>query len=523
VYFLPRDILDSPSKYVPTTKLSIAQDVDSVEGARSESYIAPGGLDTNSGTFSSPWGTFDFAIDQLSPGDTLFVRGGNYDLAQTIRLQDGDGGIAGSPVNIWAFPGEKPILDFSSNPASLGSFEGGGILLVGEADWIHFKGLTIQNAKSWGLLSLSSDNIFEQLTLRYNAGTGLALRNYASNNLVLNSDAYKNFDPQGNGENADGFVAATPDLGPGNVFDGNRSWGNSDDGYDFWEAANAVTVRDSWAYENGIDIWEVGSAFAGDGGGFKLGRDSGAHLLTNVLAWGNQNQGINSNANGNGVNISNSTVYNSGRNWQFPETSSQVIAQHVLRNNVSFAGTTSDVFSTSVDDAFNTWNGVTVDASDFLSLDDTIARGSRRADGSLPTSDFLRLVTNSNLVDAGTNVGLPFNGSAPDLGAFESADADFDGNGDVDGTDFLIWQRGLVSKGQTNNELGDANLDTLVNGSDLAVWGSQFGESGSVSAITSTPEPNTLLLLCCWTMAYPLLKRWLSATFSNASYTEQFG
>jgi hypothetical protein len=32
---------------------------------------------------------------------------------------------------------------------------------------------------------------------------------------------------------------------------------------------------------------------------------------------------------------------------------------------------------------------------------------------------YLRLATGSTLIDKGTNVGLPYNGSAPDLGAFE--------------------------------------------------------------------------------------------------------
>src|SRR4029077_20715569 len=45
----------------------------------------------------------------------------------------------------------------------------------------------------------------------------------------------------------------------------------------------------------------------------------------------------------------------------------------------------------------------------------------RKADGSLPDIDFMRLVAGSHLIDAGVDVGLPFNGSAPDLGYFETA------------------------------------------------------------------------------------------------------
>jgi hypothetical protein len=45
----------------------------------------------------------------------------------------------------------------------------------------------------------------------------------------------------------------------------------------------------------------------------------------------------------------------------------------------------------------------------------------RQADGSLPNVNFMRLAPKSDLIDKGTKVGLPFNGSAPDLGPFETA------------------------------------------------------------------------------------------------------
>ena len=43
----------------------------------------------------------------------------------------------------------------------------------------------------------------------------------------------------------------------------------------------------------------------------------------------------------------------------------------------------------------------------------------RQTDGSLPEIPLLHLVSTSGLIDKGTNVGLPFLGSAPDLGAYE--------------------------------------------------------------------------------------------------------
>jgi hypothetical protein len=60
--------------------------------------------------------------------------------------------------------------------------------------------------------------------------------------------------------------------------------------------------------------------------------------------------------------------------------------------------------------------------TDFVSVDTAGVTGPRKPDGSLPDILFMHLAAGSDLIDAGTDVGLPFNGSAPDLGAFESAD-----------------------------------------------------------------------------------------------------
>jgi len=45
--------------------------------------------------------------------------------------------------------------------------------------------------------------------------------------------------------------------------------------------------------------------------------------------------------------------------------------------------------------------------------------GPRNADGSLPNVDFLRLKKGSRAIDKGEDIGFPFAGEAPDLGAFE--------------------------------------------------------------------------------------------------------
>ena len=80
-------------------------------------------------------------------------------------------------------------------------------------------------------------------------------------------------------------------------------------------------------------------------------------------------------------------------------------------------------------------------------------------------------------------------------------DADFDGDGDIDGADFLAWQRGLGGAGTAKAD-GNANGDAAVDGLDLAVWETQFGTSSVSLNAASVPEPASALLML---LAAPLL------------------
>ena len=60
-----------------------------------------------------------------------------------------------------------------------------------------------------------------------------------------------------------------------------------------------------------------------------------------------------------------------------------------------------------------------VSSSDFVSLDDAGMLDPRGPGGALPMTDFLRPAPGGNLVDVGVDLGLPFEGTAPDIGPFE--------------------------------------------------------------------------------------------------------
>jgi hypothetical protein len=98
------------------------------------------------------------------------------------------------------------------------------------------------------------------------------------------------------------------------------------------------------------------------------------------------------------------------------------------------------------------------------------------------------------------------------------ADGDFDAvyngeefvfDGDVDGRDFLHWQRsfgfGLNTLGDpryATRRHGDANGDRVVNDADLAIWQANYGTSSLFALNLAVPEPSSLALLvlgamCC--------------------------
>lgn len=71
---------------------------------------------------------------------------------------------------------------------------------------------------------------------------------------------------------------------------------------------------------------------------------------------------------------------------------------------------------------------------------------------------------------------------------------DFDADGDVDGSDFLQWQRGLGSQ-VTPFSGADGDGDGLIGAGDLDVWRHGFGTVPSVNVAShATPEPSSALL-----------------------------
>ena len=118
------------------------------------------------------------------------------------------------------------------------------------------------------------------------------------------------------------------------------------------------------------------------------------------------------------MTLYNCTAYRNGTNYNVTRTldSGKVLT---VVNCVSL-GSYGSLGSFAVQQT-NSWlSPFSVSSADFVSVDTAGVRGPRKPDGSLPDITFMHLAQGSQLIDAGTNVGLPFAGNAPDLGAFET-------------------------------------------------------------------------------------------------------
>ena len=82
--------------------------------------------------------------------------------------------------------------------------------------------------------------------------------------------------------------------------------------------------------------------------------------------------------------------------------------------------------------------------------------------------------------------------------------ADFDSDGDIDGADFLTWQRGFGAAGDRAD--GDADGDLFVDADDLAIWRTQFSGKPATAAAAAVPEPTGLIAVLLAALA-PLTAR----------------
>ncbi|MCD7962115.1 MAG: right-handed parallel beta-helix repeat-containing protein [Rikenellaceae bacterium] len=399
----------------------------------------------------------------MEPGDTIFIREGTYVITEDQIMGSSNSGLyacvfdfseksgtSSKRICVWGFRDERPVFDLSQvKPAN----QRVAVFYVSK-HYHHFKNFEVVSTQVTITDHTQSEcfrndggnnNIYENLSMHDGMAIGFYLTR-GMNNLVLNCDAYNNYDPvseNGSGGNVDGFGAHVPNSGhTGNVFRGCRAWWNSDDGFDLINAFAPVTIENCWAFYNGYKPNSTTSA--GDGSGFKSGgygmesavdidfNNVPRHTVRGCLAYYNKNQGFYANHHLGGINFYNNTGYRNPSNFNMlnrlsPELPAQDDPDggygHIIKNNLSYSPRTSglDIINVNHDRCEIGMNSflptaMSLSDADFISLDENELTRPRQADGSLPVINFLRPKT-TRLIGVGDVIGEDYTGTT--LGCFQ--------------------------------------------------------------------------------------------------------
>lgn len=432
---------------------------------------ASGGNDANPGTFAQPWGSWNYAFNStaVQPGDTVFIRGGVY--YTTVVTGQGIGMTRNGTSDNWIvyinYPGEKPIMDFGNitaddilNPG----LRNDGISTNG-VNYVKLIGLTVRNVKQYfnrnyarGIYLRNGIITIENCIAHNCWGHGIhsqfsVAAKEDDTHYIINCDSYNNCDsisgdPLGSnaGATGAGFDAWTDGINGKTYFINCRAWGNSDQGYSIGSDAYVKAVG-CWSFANKAYV-------AGGGAGYKLGwQDIDVPFLRreiiNCVATFNDGYGFLTNERGSGStyyavksNHYNNIAYHNGYTKtsdgfgfiiQDTEQADTIEQWRNFSNNIDYVSGRGYTYlaggAAKYSGSNNSWDiPLTLTDADFVSLDTTGITAPRQADGSLPDNDcynkFLKLANNSQAINRGIDVGLPYSGDAPDLGPFEWDDYD---------------------------------------------------------------------------------------------------
>ncbi len=415
-------------------------------------YVSPNGSDANNGTLNHPVETIKKAQELANSGDTVYIRGGVYtmkeeQIARYNKMWAYVTDLHKNGISYLAYPNETPLFDYKNIKSENKRI----VAFCISGDYIHVKGIEVigvqvtikSHTQSECFEVRGNNNKLENLQLHDNMAIGVYVIR-GSNNLILNCDAYSNWDSVsegGKGGNTDGFGCHVQKNDVNNVFKGCRAWFNSDDGFDLINCGSAVRIENCWAFYNGYSSDLVSRA---DGNGFKAGgfgktghdklpNPIPSHTIQFCLAVGNKQSGFYANHHLNGDNWYNNSAYRNRKNYNMLNRKAANAADyltdvpgwnHVMSNNLGYKATADELVEIDKSACVLKNNyfdlNLKIKDSDFLSLDESLLTAPRQADGSLPENNFFRLKSTSALIDAGTHIGFPFKGAAPDLGCFES-------------------------------------------------------------------------------------------------------
>lgn len=107
-------------------------------------YVAASGDNGNPGTISLPWRTIQHAVDNVGPGQTIYVRGGTYTSQVIFSGTEDSGSSGGGYVTLQNYPEETPVIDGISTIPD----DREGLISVIDASYIKIIGFELKNFKT---------------------------------------------------------------------------------------------------------------------------------------------------------------------------------------------------------------------------------------------------------------------------------------------------------------------------------------------------------------------------------------
>ena len=365
-------------------------------------HVAPWGSDGASGTFDEPLFTLTRAAQLAGPGDTVLLRGGVYDaLYEHVYVRVEMSGAPGAPITVRSYPGERAVFDGHLHPWHPRQYGDGRsvtspYLVWLQGDHLVWEDITFRNGVGRGFTPSGDHNVFRQIVSHHHHAHGITLS--GRHNLLEYVTSHDNNSVANGGNSADGIsLIHGRNETRDNVVRYALAYRNSDDGIEVWNSRDTL-VEYSISFDNGIGP-------SGNGMGFKLGGgeryDSGTIIARFNIAFGNRG---NFDTNGStGVLMYNNTAWGGNVNYVLTQHRTNACDNEAY-NNISYQPRSHHVIrgDCSVDE-HNSWN-LNIDDPLFNSLD--------------PASPvFLSLSSASPAINAGIDMGVPYSGGAPDLGA----------------------------------------------------------------------------------------------------------
>lgn len=222
-------------------------------------YVATNGDDGNPGTLDAPFRTIGRAASVVAAGDTVLVRGGQYNEQVVISAS----GNADARITFAAYPGEEPVIDGSGLPIAAND----GLVEIGRpvdasplndtGNYVTFKDFTVQNSSGRGI-SLTGDGaeiISNTITRVQYAGliARQSFHSVFSNNHIWDT-ARMNAD---HAAAAGGWPAAVSAWESADIaITGNSVHDNHGEGIAIWKSTDHFYIADNTLHDNwGVNLY----------------------------------------------------------------------------------------------------------------------------------------------------------------------------------------------------------------------------------------------------------------------------